>query len=376
MSEQELRDRLRAQVDSVEAPADLAGVAEKGWRRRRRNRALAAGATLAVLAVVGGVVVALPRPAPAPVAAVPGPGGEGCVELPAPPAQVPAPATAALTGRTYRGDLGLKARTLALAPADLRATAVPLLGLRTVTETSPNAWVYALALRQPAGWFVQIGAAEEHDGQVLPIDDVLLPLAAKGPISAFVSLTGGFFGGPAGGALVVLGRSDTQRIDYLGCRDGRTFATGTAGDHLVLTTGPLEEAGRLTVQVGGRTIPAGRPQDVSRLPLAPPASADLSGHGDKLADTQLQLVADERTRTVRFESDGKTPDRAPAVVLAVCAGRGSVRFGDAAVPCDGRTHEVWTGTLDFSRDSFRVTGVPDPSTGRTSLSVALTVVSR
>jgi hypothetical protein len=375
MSEQELRDRLHAEVDSIEAPGNLAAMVESGARRRRRTQAVVAGATLAVLAVVGGVVAALPAPAPAPVAAPPQTDEGGCAELPAPAAQTPAPATAALPGRSYRGDPGLEAKTLALAPPALRATARPLLGLRTVTETSPNAWVYALALRQPSGWHVRIGAAEEHDGQVLPIDDVLLPLPATGPVSAFVSLTGGFFGGPAGGALVVLGAPGTERIEYAGCRDGRTFTTGSSADFLVLTTGALEGAGSLSVQADGALIPLGRPQDISRLPLAPPGSTDLSGHGAKLAATGLQLVASDRTRTVRFEADD--PARAPAraVVLGVCAGRGSVRFGNTPLACDGRTHQVWTGTLDFERDTFEVTGVPDPSTGRTSLSVALTVAA-
>jgi hypothetical protein len=375
MSEQELRDRLHAEVDSIEAPGNLAALVESGARRRRRTQAVVAGATLATLAVVGGVVAALPKPAPAPVAATPRTVEEGCVELPAPAAATPAPVSTVPPGRTYRGDPALRTKTLALAPAELRPAALPLLGLRTVTETSPNGWVYALALREPSGWHVRIGAAEEHDGQVLPIDDVLLPLPADGPVSAFVSLTGGFFGGPAGGALVVLGAPGTERIEYTGCRDGRTFSTGSTGDFLVLTTGALEEAGRLTVQVAGRTISLGRPQDVSRLPLAPPGSTDLTGHGDKLAATELQLVAFDRSRTVRFDPDD--PKRAPAraVVLGVCAGRGRVRFGDTPLPCDGRTHQVWTGTLDFGRDTFEVTGVPDPSTGRTSLSVALTVAA-
>jgi hypothetical protein len=105
-------------------------------------------------------------------------------------------------------------------------------------------------------------------------------------------------------------------------RDGRTIATGASGDTLVLTTGPLEEAGRLTVRAGGRVVSAARPQDVSMLPLPPPSSTDLSGYGDKLAATQLQLVAADRTRTVRFEAadPGRVPVR--AVVLGVCAGRG------------------------------------------------------
>lgn len=373
MSEQELRDGLHAEVESVEVPGDLAIRAEKGWRRRRRTQGVVAGATLAVLAVVGAVVVALPRPGPSPVAALPSEGGSGCLELPAPAAQQPA--TGSIPGWRYRGDPALKAKILALAPANLRATARPLLASRTVSETSPNTWVYALALRQPSGWQVRIGAGEEHGGQLLPIEDVTLPLPAAGPVSAFVTLSGGLFGGPAGGALVVLGAPGTQRIEYTGCRDGRTFTTGNSGDFLVLTTGALEEAGWLTAQVEGALIPLGRPQDVRMLPLASPGSTDLSGYGDKLADTQLQLVAFDRTGTAWFGSYSPGPERFRVVVLGVCSGRGSARFEGTALPCDGRTHRVWAGSLDFEHDRFEVTGVPDPATGRTSVAVALTVVA-
>ncbi|HST66380.1 MAG TPA: hypothetical protein VLM05_14440, partial [Mycobacteriales bacterium] len=176
-----------------------------------------------------------------------------------------------------------------------------------------------------------------------------------------------------GGALVALGPAGTERIDYVGCRAGRTFATGASGAALVLTTGPVEEAGRLTAEVGGRTVPVGRPQDVSRLPLAEPGRLDPTGYGDTLATAELQLVASDRTRTVRFGGENPKRPVARVVVLGVCAGRGSVRFEDTALPCDGRTHRVWTGTLNFRQDSFRVTAAPDPSTGRTSLSVALLV---
>ncbi|HST65994.1 MAG TPA: hypothetical protein VLM05_12470, partial [Mycobacteriales bacterium] len=170
MSEQELRDRLHASVDAIEPPADLAARAERGWRRRRRTTV--AGASLAVLAVVGGVVAALPRSAPAPVVAGPAHVEEGCVELPAPAAARPA---ADLSGWTYQGDPALRAKVAAVAPA-----AVPLLGSRTASETAPGTFAYAVALRQPTGWHVRIGAAAEQDGQVLTLDSVLLPLPASG----------------------------------------------------------------------------------------------------------------------------------------------------------------------------------------------------
>jgi hypothetical protein len=381
MSEQELRDLLHAEVDSVEAPGNLAALVEKGARRRRRNQGAGAGAALAVLAVVGGVVVALSRPTPAPVLATPAHVEEGCVELPAPAAALPAPESTDMSGWRYRGDPALKAKTLALAPPELRATAVPLLGFRTVTETAPNTWVYALALRQASGWHVRIGAAEEHAGQVLPLDAALLPLPAPtagATVSAFVGLAGGFFAGSDGGALVALGARGTERIDYLGCRDGRTIDTGASGDTLVLTTGPLEEAGRLTVQAGGRVVSAARPQDVSMLPLTSPGSTDLSGHGDMLANTQLQLVAGDRIRKVTLALPPSTVGRvysSQVVVLGVCSGRGSVRFDGIALPCDGRTHELAKGLLDTRGRTFEVTAAPDPSTGRTSVSVALTVVA-
>ena len=372
MSEQELRDLLHAEVDSVEVSGDLAFRAEKGWRRRRRNQGVVAGATLAVLAVIGGVVVALPRPAPAPVAAV---SEEGCVELPAPAGAEPA---TTLAGWDYRGDPLLKAATQALAPPELRATARPLLGLRTLTETSPNTWVYALALRRPSGWYARIGSAEQPGGTARPIDDVEIPLPETGSVSAFVSLTGGFFAGSDGGALVALGPRGTDRIDYSGCRDGRTFTVGRAGDYLVLTTGPLLRAGRLTVRAGDRVVSTGRPQDVSMLLLAAPVSPDLSGYGAQLASTELRLIAGDRTRTVRLgplpPANGSVYESG-AAVLGVCAGRGSVLFEGTALLCDGRTHEIWTGVLASDGRPFEVTGVPDPATGRTSLRVALTVVA-
>lgn len=382
MSEQELRDRLHAEVDSITAPGNLSLLVEKGARRRRRTRVVVAGATLAVLAVVGGVVVALPRPAAAPVAAVPPSTDDGCVELPAPAAV--RPSSVGLFGWPYRGDPALKGKIPALVQSaphaeTNRVTAVrPLLAIRMPVETSPNTFVYALAVQQPLGWFVRIGSAEQRGGQLLPIDEVALPMPEAGSVSAFVSLTGGFFAGSAGGALVALGAPGTQRIDYVGCRDGHTFATGSSGDTLVVATGPVEEAGRLTVRAGSRIVSSGRPQNVSKLPLAPPGSTDLSGYGDKLADTQLQLVAADRTRTVSL---GPPPPANGSVyssrvaVLGVCAGRGSVRFEATALPCDGRTHEVWRGVLDSYPRPFEVTGVPDPSTGRTSLSVVLTVVA-
>jgi hypothetical protein len=291
MSEQELRDRLRAEVAAVEAPADLAVRAEQGWRRRRRNQGVAAGATLAVLAVIGGVVVALPRPAPAPAASA----GDGCAELPAPAPLPPVPATPTPTatptaglpprpqvpqgetgtdpGWTFRGDQAKAKAVVMLGLPDLdakRATGLqPLLAYRTVAETTPNTWVYALALEQPSGWHVRIGAAEDRGGRLVPIDDVLLPLpvaAAGTTVSAFVRLTGGFFAGPAGSALVVLGAAGTEAIEYAGCADGRTFTAGSAGDVLVVSVGPVDGPGSLSVRVKGTLIPVGRPQDVTLLP--------------------------------------------------------------------------------------------------------------
>lgn len=397
MSEQELRDRLRAEVDFVEAPADLALRAEQGWRRRRRNQAVVAGATLAVLAVVGGVVAALPRPAPAPVAA---PSADGCAEQPAPAEPAPAPVTtdtprppiprpgvAAPPGWAFRGDQAKAKAVVGLGVADLdakRATAVlPLLAQRPVTETTPNTWVYALALAQPSGWHVRIGAAEYRGGRFQPVDDVLVPLpppAAGTTVSAFVSLTGGLFAGPNGSALVVLGAAGTDRIDYEGCRDGRTFSTGATGDTLVLTTGPLDGRGRLTVRAGGRVVSTGPPRDASLLPLATPAPTDVSAYGARLAGAEIRMAGrSEQFRSVHFTPYGATPGRVPAaaraVVLGACAGRVGARFDGVPFPCDGRTYQVWTGVLEWEQLYFDLRGLPDPATDRTSVSVTLTVVA-
>jgi hypothetical protein len=143
--------------------------------------------------------------------------------------------------------------------------------------------------------------------------------------------------------------------------------------------GGVEGPGRLTVRAGGRVVSAARPQDISMLPLTSPGSIDLSGHGAKLADTQLQLVAGDRARKVTLTLPPSTVGRvysSPVAVLGVCSGRGGVRFDGIALPCDGRTHEVWAGLLDSGGGrTFEVTAAPDPSTGRTSVNVALTVVA-
>ncbi len=384
MSEQELRDRLHAEVDSVEAPGNLALLVEKGARRRRRNRAVVAAAAVAVVGVLGAALVAVPRRAPAPVAAP-----AGCAELPA-PAVAPAPPDADVDGWTldYRGDPALDAATLALAAPDLRAktgratAAVPLLGIRSVTETAPNAWVYALALRLPSGWHIRIGAAEQVHGKVVRLGDVLLPLPAPAPgrtVSAFVGVSAGFFFSSPGSVLVVLGPRGTERIDYAGCRDGQTFGTGSSGDFLVATMGPVEEAGQLTVRAGGRVFSASRPQDVSMLPLTQPPGLVLPGGPRTVTEAlaSATLLGDSRSRTVNFGPS--PPDRrlllAEVEVFGVCAGRGTVRFADVPLPCDGRTHRLWAGTLASRDDAFPVVGEPDPATGRTSLVVQLAAVT-
>lgn len=393
MSEQELRDRLRAEVDGIGAPPGLADAVERGARRRRTGRLVVAGAAVAAVAVVGGVTLAPDGPS-VPAAAQP---ADGCAELPAPAAVAPAPADTDMSGWGYRGDeavrgdvagpavqrVGMRERVGPTTEEEVTA-AFPVAGKEIpLSGTSPTRHsVVALAVRVASGWWLSVGEAVVTPAQpVGQAVQTLVPLPAPesgAVVSAYAQVTpagddppgsGGF------GAVVVLGAPGTERIDFVGCRDGRTIRAGADGDTLIQPVGRVEEAGRVTVRADGRVVSSGRVQDVTLIAL-PPAPEVAPPDGFRaVTGGGVRLLVEHRSETLDLghRAQGGPLQLPRGLLLGTCVGRGTVTVGDAPLPCDGRTHTLRDGPIDLATLAFPVVGTPDRATGRTSLDVGLLV---
>jgi hypothetical protein len=188
-------------------------------------------------------------------------------------------------------------------------------------------------------------------------------------ISAYSSMTPAV-DGPAGGSrlgvVVVLGGPGTERIDYTGCRDGRTVRYGADGDTLIQPVGQVEEAGRVVARAGGRTTYDGRVQDVTLLALPPAAEVAVPDGFRAVTGGGPQLLAEHRSETLdlRHRVQG-VPARQPrGLLLGTCAGRGTVTAGGVPLPCDGRTHTLRDGLPDLDTLTVPVVAVPDRATDR------------
>jgi hypothetical protein len=328
LRERELRERLHAEVAAVGLPAGLVDGVRRGARRRRRIRLGAAAALVVAVAVAGaGAVAYVPEPVP-----VAGRGlSDACVELPAvpPPAAVPdtVPSPA---GWAYRGD-----------PALAPGIGVPLLGVRSGARV-----IRAAAQRRASGWVAVLGAGGS---------EVSVPLPAGTPgaqVSAYVD-----------GTLVVVAAEGTTQIDYAGCRDGEVFRRQATGGFLVAALSGLRTSGRLATWAGGRMDLLGRPGDVTGVPLAL-AAEPAPPAGYRLAESTLVTADSSRPDPGRIALDraARGSGARPSVVLATCAGAGSVQlrvYGSrTGLRCDGRTVVVWAGRPAWGINGLEVDAVP------------------
>lgn len=369
--EQLLRDRLHAEVASIDLPPGLVGVVETRARRRRRTRML----TVATAAVVVGGVAVLPDRAPVdPAAACRPPATATAPDL------GPAPASTDISAWGFRGDPALQ-RLFTSTPEAAGSPPTRLLLAQPVGGGSrydgTTEFAFALAVQLRGSWWVEVGIARNWTTRPKELDrdteEPLRPLPAPVPgaeVSAVAQGTRLNDANRLTTMLVVLAPPGTGVIDYSAC-PGEDLSVVARGDALLILR-----------------IPGPRPGPTYRYPLEGRLTVTGASGGpvysgpvdDSLPDTQLKFTSWRSTMQrddylgwyLRFTRPGQraevtrlldTPPRTAAwwEVTVSCWGRGStvvrVRGRTAEVPCNGDPEGkvIYRGPFDLRTDVVLVT---------------------